>query len=92
MLAATGTVTRAPAFTGDVKVVISGMTATVPITSVGGKVYAKLPPDEVHRDRPAGVRRPDPADFADPRVGLSSLLTQLDGLERGSRPAAAAPC
>ena len=32
-----------PAFEGDVKVVLSGLTATVPITSVDGKVYAKLP-------------------------------------------------
>ena len=86
VLAATGTVTRAPAFTGDVKVVLSGITATVPITSVGGKVYAKLPLQTKYTViDPQEYGAPDPADFADPRVGLSSLLTQLDGLEKGKQ-------
>lgn len=83
VLAATGDVTRAPAFKGDVKVVISGLTATVPITSVGGKVYAKLPlQTKFSVIKPSEYGAPDPADFADPATGLSSLLTQLDGLKK----------
>lgn len=83
VLAATGDVTQAPAFKGDVKVVISGLTATVPITSVGGKVYAKLPlQTKFSVIKPSEYGAPDPADFADPDTGLSSLLTQLDGLKK----------
>lgn len=83
VLAATGDVTQAPAFKGDVKVVISGLTATVPITSVAGKVYAKLPlQTKFAVIKPAEYGAPDPADFADPDTGLSSLLTQLEGLKK----------
>ena len=82
VLGATGTVTQAPAFEGEVKVVLSGLTATVPVTSVGGKVYAKLPmtPKFAVID-PAEYGAPDPADFADPEAGLSALLTKMEGLE-----------
>jgi lipoprotein LprG len=82
VLGATGTVTRAPAFEGEVKVVLSGLTATVPVTSVGGKVYAKLPlqPKFAVID-PAEYGAPDPADFADPETGLSALLTKMEDVE-----------
>lgn len=82
VLGATGTVTRDPAFEGEVKVVLSGLTATVPVTSVGGKVYAKLPmsPKFAVID-PQEYGAPDPADFADPENGLSGLLTKMTGLE-----------
>ena len=84
VLGATGTVTHAPAYEGDVKVVISGLTATVPVTSVGGKVYAKLPLQTKYTViDPSEYGAPDPADFGDPTTGLSSLLTQVDGLEKG---------
>ncbi len=67
VLGATGDLTHDPAFEGDVKVVLSGLTATVPITSVDGKVYAKLPlstgyatikPGRLRRPRPGRLRRP----------------------------------
>ena len=84
VLGATGDVTHDPAFEGDVKAFLSGITATVPITSVGGKVYAKLPFATKHAViDPAEYGAPDPADFADPDNGLSSLLTKLEGLEKG---------
>jgi lipoprotein LprG len=83
VLGATGDVTRAPAFQGDVKVVLGGLTATVPVTSVGGKVYAKLPlQTKFTVIDPTEYGAPDPADFADPRTGLSGLLTKLEGLKR----------
>lgn len=84
VLGASGDLTRAPAFEGDVKVVLGGLTATVPITSVGGKVYAKMPLSTGYTPiDPTEYGAPDPADFADPTKGLSSLLTKLKGLEEG---------
>ncbi len=86
VLGATGDLTHAPAYEGDVKVVLSGLTATVPVTSVDGKVYAKLPLQTGYATiNPDEYGAPDPADFADPDKGLSSLLTQLDGLEKGKQ-------
>jgi lipoprotein LprG len=86
VLGATGDITHDPAFKGDVKVVLSGLTATVPITSVGGKVYAKLPLQTSYSAiNPSEYGAPDPADFADPDNGLSALLTKLDGLKKGDK-------
>jgi lipoprotein LprG len=86
VLGATGDLTHDPAFEGDVKVVLSGLTATVPVTSVGGKVYAKLPLSTGYTTiNPGEYGAPDPADFADPENGLSSPLTQLDGLKKGKK-------
>jgi lipoprotein LprG len=86
VLGATGDVTHDPAFEGDVKVVISGLTATVPITSVGGKVYAKLPLQTSYSViKPSEYGAPDPADFVDPDNGLSALLTKLEGLKKGKQ-------
>ncbi len=86
VLGASGVITHDPAFEGDVKVVLSGLTATVPITSTGGKVYAKLPLQTRYSAiNPDEYGAPDPADFADPDQGLSALLTQLDGLKKGSK-------
>jgi lipoprotein LprG len=83
VLGANGDVTQDPAFKGDVKVVLSGLTATVPITSVAGKVYAKLPLQTKYTViKPAEYGAPDPADFADPENGLSSLLTKLEDLKK----------
>lgn len=86
VLGATGDLTHDPAFKGEVKVVIEGFgaTATVPITSIGGKVYAKLPFQTKNAViDPADYGAPDPADFADPEDGLSGLLTKLENLEKG---------
>jgi lipoprotein LprG len=86
VLGATGDVTHAPAFEGDVKVVLGGLTATVPITAIGGKVYAKLPLQTKYAViKPSEYGAPDPASFADPDKGLSSLLTQIDGLKKGKQ-------
>jgi len=84
VLGANGDVTHDPAFEGEVKAFLSGISATVPITSVGGKVYAKLPFATKYAEmNPADYGAPDPADFADPDNGLSSLLTKMEGLEKG---------
>jgi lipoprotein LprG len=86
VLGASGDITHDPAFKGDVKVLLSGLTATVPVTSVDGKVYAKLPLSTGYATiKPSEYGAPDPADFADPDKGLSSLLTQMDGLKKGKQ-------
>jgi lipoprotein LprG len=86
VLGATGDVTHDPAFEGDVKVVLGGLTATVPITAVNGKVYAKLPLQTKYAViKPSEYGAPDPASFADPDKGLSSLLTQIKGLKKGKQ-------
>ena len=52
------------------KVVLNGLTATVPITSVDGKVYAKLPLQTKYTViDPAEYGAPDPSAFADPDTG-----------------------
>ncbi|HET9501206.1 MAG TPA: LppX_LprAFG lipoprotein [Marmoricola sp.] len=86
VLGADGTLTQQPAFEGSVKVLLSGFTADVPVTSVDGKVYAKLPltPSYTQID-PAEYSAPDPADFADPDAGVSALLTQMQGVEKGAK-------
>ncbi len=84
VLGATGDVTHDPAFKGDVKVVFKGFPAELPVTAVGGKVYAKLPfSAKIAVIDPADYGVPDPADFADPENGLSALLTELEGLKKG---------
>lgn len=86
VLGATGTVTHAPAFKGEVKVVLGGLTATVPVTAVGGKVYAKLPlSTKFEPIDPAEYGAPDPADFADPDQGLSGLIGKLQHLKKGKQ-------
>ena len=86
VLGATGDITHDPAFAGEVKVVLGGLTATVPVTSVDGKVYAKLPLQTKYAViNPSEYGAPDPADFADPQTGLSSLLTQIDGLKKDGK-------
>ena len=80
VLGASGDITHDPAFTGDVKVLLSGLTATVPVTSVGGKVYAKLPLSTSYATiNPSEYGAPDPAAFADPDQGLSALSPSSTG-------------
>ena len=84
VLAATGDVTHDPAFEGDVKVLLGGLTATVPVTSTGGKVYAKMPFQTGFQViDPGDYGAPDPADFADPEDGLAGLLAKMEGLKKG---------
>lgn len=87
VLGATGVLTPAPAFDGEVKVILNSFTADVPIISVGGVVYAQLGllgPGWNELD-PSEYGAPDPADFADPEAGISSLLTQLQEPEEGEQ-------
>lgn len=86
VLGADGTLTHQPAFEGKVTVVLGGFNAEVPVVSIGGKVYAKLPltPKYVAID-PAEYSSPDPADFADPSTGISGLLLRLQGAKKAGQ-------
>lgn len=79
VLGADGTLTHQPAFEGEVKVLLSGFTADVPVIAVDGKVYAKLPltPKYATID-PSEYSAPDPADFADTSKGISGLLLKME--------------
>ncbi len=82
VLGANGTLTHQPAFEGEVKVLLSGFNADVPIIAVDDKVYAKLPLSPAYATiDPGEYGAPDPSDFADPETGLSGLLLQMDDLE-----------
>ena len=86
VLAATGVATHAPAFDGDLTVVVNGLDLDVPVIAVGGKVYAQVPFTEglVEVD-PADYGAPDPALLMDPGSGLSSWLSRATGVEKGDR-------
>lgn len=87
VLGADGVLTPAPAFDGQVKVMLNNFTADVPLIAVGGVVYAQLGllgPGWNELD-PSEYGAPDPADFADPETGMSSLLTQLQDAEEGDQ-------
>lgn len=85
LLSASGVGTHAPAFEGSVKVPVAGQTFEVPITAVGGKVYAKLPLTPKYSEiNPADYGAPDPADLMSTDAGLSSWLTEVESPEKGS--------
>lgn len=87
VLGATGTLTQAPAFDGEVRVLLNSLSLTAPVISVDDEVFAQIAllGSGWTLIDPAEYGAPDPADFADPETGLSSLLTQLDGLEEGGQ-------
>ena len=82
VLGADGVLTHQPGFDGHVKIQLNGLTANIPVVSVNNKVYAQLPlfpkPAVIN---PAEYGAPNPADFADPNTGISSLLNELTGLK-----------
>ena len=87
VLSATGEVTRAPAFQGELKVMFGGLTATVPVISVGGKVYAKIPPLQLRWEQvdPADYQAPDPATLLDPDDGVPNWLTAAQHVQKGKQ-------
>lgn len=73
---AAGTVTDAPAYDGTLGVVTQIGSVSVPVVSVGGKVYAKIPLtlgwSEVD---PSDYGAPDPAQLLSKDQGVPALLT-----------------
>lgn len=82
---ATGTLTRSPeAFQGTLTVPVMGVTAKIPVTAVGGKVWAKLPFTSSYQAiDPTKYGVPDPTSLIEPRTGISSLLPAAQGVKLG---------
>jgi lipoprotein LprG len=86
ILDAKGVATHAPAFDGDLTLVVNGLDIDVAVVSAGGKVYAQLPfTNHFSEVNPADYGAPDPAQLMDTGIGLSSWLTQATGVEKGDR-------
>jgi lipoprotein LprG len=67
-------------------VLLRGFNADVPIVSVGGKVYAKLPLTPTYTTiDPSEYGAPDPAEFADTSQGISGLLLKMEGVEEAGK-------
>lgn len=81
---AEGIGTHAPAFEGDITVVLSGQDFKVPVIAVDAKVYAQIPLTPGWQDiDPGDYGAPDPADLMSKDAGFSSLLPATTGLEEG---------
>jgi lipoprotein LprG len=82
--AAEGVGTHAPAFDGEITVVLAGTDFKVPVVAVDGKVYAQIPLTPGFSDvDPAEYGAPDPAQLMSPDSGFSSLLPATEDLEEG---------
>ncbi|GAB6985064.1 hypothetical protein JCM10369A_15880 [Nocardioides pyridinolyticus] len=82
---AQGVATHAPAFEGTITVNLLGQAVEVPVVAVDGTVYAELPFTSGFQDvDPADYGAPDPAQLMNPDAGLSTLLSETTGLERGN--------
>ena len=86
VLDATGVGTHAPAFDGEIKVLVSGITAAVPVVALDGTVHAKLPFTKAYAEiDPADYGSPDPAQLMATEGGISSWLTEATGVEEGDQ-------
>jgi len=81
---ASGTVTDTPAYEGTLGVVTSIGSFSVPVRSVDGKVYARIPlrPGWSEVD-PSDYGAPDPADLLSRRTGVPALLDATSDLKAG---------
>jgi lipoprotein LprG len=81
---ASGTVTDAPAYDGTLGVVTSVGSFSVPVKSVGGKVYAQVPLTPGWSEvNPADYGAPDPADLLSVDKGVPSLLSATSDPKSG---------
>lgn len=86
VLEATGVATHAPAFDGDLVMMVNGLNVDVPVVSVDGTVYAKLPFTSSFAEvNPADYGASDPAQLMDPDTGLSTWLVDATDVEEGDR-------
>jgi lipoprotein LprG len=84
--AAAGTVTDAPAFDGTLTAVISAGTFSVPVKSVDGTVYAKIPltPSFAQID-PGDYGAPDPGLLTSADQGIPAILAATTGAKAGDQ-------
>lgn len=81
---ADGIVTDAPAFDGELTVVLAGTTFDVPVISVDGKVYAQIPMTIGWQDiDPAEYNAPDPGALIAGEHGFASLLPATESPKEG---------
>lgn len=84
--AANGTVTDAPAFDGTLSVVIAAGTFQVPVKSVGGKVYAKIPLTPSFTEiKPGDYGAPDPGVLTTADRGIPAILAATTGAKAGDQ-------
>ena len=84
LVAAEGVGTHAPAFDGEITVVLGGAQLDVPVVAVDGTVWAEVPFTTGWSDvDPAEYGAPDPAQLMSTDGGFSSLLVATEGLEEG---------
>jgi lipoprotein LprG len=83
---ASGTVTDAPAFDGSLEVATSLGQLAVPVRSVGGTVYARIPltPDWSDVD-PGDYGAPDPAQLLSSDHGVPSILAATSDPKSGKQ-------
>jgi lipoprotein LprG len=83
---AAGTVTDAPAFDGNLTVVISAGTFQVPVRSVGGKVYAKIPLTPAFTEiKPSDYGAPDPGLMTSSDKGIPAILSATTAAKAGGQ-------
>lgn len=84
VLSATGVGTNAPAFEGDIKVLVNSITVDVPVVAVDGTVCATLPfTQEYVEIDPADYGAPDPADLLASSGGVSGWLAAATDVTAG---------
>jgi lipoprotein LprG len=83
---AAGTVTDAPAFDGNLTVVISVGTFQVPVKSVAGKVYAKIPLTPTFTEiKPSDYGAPDPGLMTSSDQGIPAILSATTAAKAGGQ-------
>lgn len=81
-----GVIARPASFQGKLAVLLNGNQVSIDLTSVDGKVYAKLPFSTTYRTvDPASFGLSDPAGLIDARTGVSQMFTQLTNVKEGGR-------
>jgi lipoprotein LprG len=84
VLEATGVGTHAPAFDGDITLLVNSLSVDLPVVAVDGKVHAKLPFTTTFAEvDPADYGAPDPAGLMSTEGGISGWLTAAEGVTEG---------
>lgn len=83
LLEAKGIGTKAPAFQGDIRAVLNGLPAGVPVIAVDNKVYINL--GKWKAIDPTDFGAPDPAKLFGTSGGLSGLFTQVSDAKAGKQ-------
>jgi lipoprotein LprG len=81
-----GVIARPASFQGKLALLLNGSQVSVDLTSVNGKVYAKLPFSATYQVvDPATFGLSDPARLIDARTGVSQMFTQLKNMKEGKK-------